>query len=141
MAQPPGDETGYDPDTGPEPAGWLALTEADRVDAVRAWRRREGVEVPNERMFAAMLANAETQVAHGDELPVAAALARLIREGMTRRQAIHAITTILAETTYDAFYGEVSGADPSSAYFAELARLTPESWRTRFDDDVAFPVF
>ena len=49
-----------------------------------------------------MLATAETQVARGEEMPVAATLRRLMDEGMTRREAIHAITTILAETTYDA---------------------------------------
>jgi hypothetical protein len=138
---PPRSDHRYDPDAGPEPSAWLELDRGERIDAVRAWRRREGVEVSNERMFAAMLATAETQVARGDEMPVAATLRRLMDQGMTRREAIHAITTILAETTYDAFYGETSPSDPNAAYFTELEHLTPESWRTRFDDDVTFPVF
>lgn len=131
----------YDPDAAPEPAEWLALDQAERVDAVRAWRRREGVEVPNERVFAAMLATVETQVARGDELPVAATLERLASEGMSRREGIHAITTVLAETTYDAFYGELAEGDPDEAYSRELRALTPESWRTRFDEPLTFPVF
>lgn len=131
----------YDPDVGPEPAAWMALAETERTDAVRAWRRREGVEVPNERVFAVMLATVETQIARGDEIPVAATLRRLMGEGMSRREAIHAITTILAETTYDAFYGEVTATDPDRAYFRELRTLTPESWRTRFDEPISFPVF
>lgn len=131
----------YDPDAAPEPGDWLALDQAERIDAVRAWRRREGVEVTNERVFATMLATAESQVARGDEIPVAATLERLMGEGMSRREAIHAITTILAETTYDAFYGEISEADPNEAYFRELRQLTSESWRTRFDEPIPFPVF
>lgn len=131
----------YDPDVGADPAEWLALDQAERIDAVRAWRRREGVEVPNERVFAAMLATVETQVAQGDEIPVAATLERLVGEGMSRREAIHAITTILAETTYDAFYGELAEADPNDAYYRELRSLTRESWRTRFDEPIRFPVF
>lgn len=131
----------YDPDEGPEPCAWLALGQPERIDSVRAWRRREGVEVPNERMFATMLATAETQVAHGDDLPVAATLKRLMAKGMSRREAIHAITTILAEATYDAFYGELPEGDPDEAYHRELRSLTPESWRTRFDETTRFPVF
>lgn len=131
----------YDPDVGPAPAEWLALDGGERIEAVRAWRRREGVEVPNERVFATMLATAETQVAQGDELPVAATLERLTADGMSRREGIHAITTILAETTYDAFYGELSESDPNQAYHRELRDLTPESWRTRFDEPISFPVF
>lgn len=131
----------YDPDAAPEPAEWLALDQAERIDAVRAWRRREGMEVANERVFATMLATAETQVAQGEEIPVAATLERLTAQGMSRREAIHAITTILAETTYDAFYGELPEADPNEAYFRELRKLTPETWRTRFDEPIPFPVF
>jgi len=141
MAANPRSDRGYDPDLGPNAAEWLELEAGARIDRVHAWRRREGVEAPNDRVFAAMLATAETQVAKGDEMPVAATLRRLMHEGMSRREAIHAITTILAESTYDLFYGETAPSDPNAPYFAELERLTPESWRTRFDDDVPLPVF
>lgn len=130
----------YDPDQAPDPKAWLELDEGERIDAVRVWRRRKGVEVPNERVYAAMLATVETQVALGDELPVAETVERLQREGFSRREAVHAVSTVLAETMYDAFYGENPGADPQGAYFDELRRLTPESWRARFDDEPIFPL-
>lgn len=130
----------YDPDRAPDPKAWLELDEGERIDAVRVWRRRKGVEVPNERVYAAMLATVETQVALGDELPVAETVDRLQREGFDRKEAVHAVSTVLAETMYDAFYEEGPGVDPQEAYFAELRRLTPESWRARFDDESTFPV-
>lgn len=138
----------YDPDTGPDPDEWLALEQDERVKAIQGWAGRELVspvaatagKVPNQRAYAVMLATVETQVARGDELPVAATLARLIRLGMSRREAVHALATVLAEATYDTFYGESAG-DPEAAYHAELATLTPESWRNRFDDDAALPIF
>ncbi|MFP3938759.1 MAG: hypothetical protein ACLF0P_00485 [Thermoanaerobaculia bacterium] len=130
----------YDPDRTPDPAAWLDLDEDARTHAVQAWCRRQGVELSNERVYAAMLATVETQVAMGDELPVAETVERLRREGFSRREAVHAVSTVLAETMYDAFYGEEPGADPQGAYFDELRRLTPESWRARFDDEPIFPL-
>lgn len=130
----------YDPDRAPDPAAWLDLDEDERIHAVQAWRRRKGVELPNERVYAGMLATVETQVALGDELPVAETVERLQREGFSRQEAVHAVSTVLAETMYDAFYGEEPGVDPQEAYFAELRRLTPESWRARFDDEPLFPL-
>lgn len=130
----------YDPDRAPDPAEWLELDEDERIHAVQVWRRRKGVELPNERVYAAMLATVETQVAMGDELPVAETVERLQREGFSRKEAVHAVSTVLAETMYDAFYEEEPGADPQEAYFAELRRLTPESWRARFDDEPMFPI-
>lgn len=134
----------YDPDEGPDAAEWLALGEDERVAAVRSWTARSesgiDVKVSNRHVYTVMLATVETQIAHGDELPVAATMARLVRLGMSRREAVHALATVLAETTYDAFYGEAAD-DPEVAYHAELAKLTPESWRNRFDDDLALPVF
>ena len=152
----PAYDPGYDPDRGPDPEEWLEMDEGERSQAVERWAESQerspadalaragagprGGKVPNQRVYAVMLATVETQVAHGDELPVAATLARLRKMGMSRREAVHAVATILAETTYDAFYGE-SGDDPETHYFAELATLTPESWRGRFDDDAGLPIF
>jgi hypothetical protein len=141
----------YDPDRGPDPDAWLALSTDERVAAIEAWAERAGGarrlptsapvgRTPNLRVYAVMLSTVETQVAHGDELPVAAVLARLVDQGMSRREGVHALATVLAERTYDAFYGEIAD-DPEAAYFADLATLTPESWRNRFDDDLALPVF
>lgn len=138
----------YDPDRGPDPDDWLSLEDDERVAAIESWAAREdrspaavtAGKVPNLRVYAVMLATVETQIARGGELPVAATLARLIDKGMSRREAVHAIATVLAERTYDAFYGETAD-DPEAAYFAELETLTPESWRSRFDDDLTLPVF
>jgi hypothetical protein len=138
----------YDPDRGPDPEEWLDLEQEERVAAIQAWAGRQdhtpaaatAGKVANQRVYAVMLATVETQVAQGDELPVAAALGRLIDQGMSRREGVHALATVLAERTYDTFYGGAVD-DPEAAYFADLATLTPESWRNRFDDDLALPVF
>ena len=118
----------YDPLRTPEPSSWLALDEAERIQLILQYHEREQVAVPNLRAHAAFHAIVETQVAMGDELPVAATLARLQSEGLDRHEAVHAIGSVLAEQ----FHGVAWGAAPNdlnSAYVAALERLNAKSWR------------
>jgi len=118
----------YDPLKTPEPSQWLALDEAERIDLVVQHHERDKVKVPNLRAHAAIHAVIETQIAMGDELPVAATLARLQSEGLDRHDAVHAIGSALAEQIHGVASGTVSG-EPNSAYAAALERLNAKSWR------------
>ena len=118
----------YDPLKTPEPSQWLALDEAERIDLIVQHHERDKVKVPNLRAHAAIHAVIETQIAMGDELPVAATLARLQFEGLDRHDAVHAIGSALAEQIHGVVSGKASG-EPNSAYAAALERLNAKSWR------------
>ena len=69
----------------------------------------------------------ENQIALADETPVAAVMARLMREGLDRHDAIHAIGSVLMGTFHGA--PEDGGeADPTQAYCQGLMQLTAERW-------------
>ena len=75
----------------------------------------------------------ENQIALGSELPVAATLARLIRQGLSRHEELHAIASVLAVDMGTLQRDELaSREDPHADYFAALAELTAESWRPQF---------
>jgi hypothetical protein len=127
----------YDPLVEPNPAEWLALGEQERIDLVMAYHQRARIRVPNAMPHAIIHAVIETQIAMGDELPVRRTAQRLIREGLDRHDAIHAIGSVLAGHLNDLMRevrsnapSEKRGADPdpSAHYFAELERLTAEEW-------------
>jgi hypothetical protein len=121
----------YDPMTAPDPAEWLDLSEDERIHVVLEHHRRARVKLPNETLHAAFHAVIETQVAMGDELPVARTLARLEAEGLDRHDAIHAISSALVAHFQSVMGGERKGAD---AYYAEVEKLTAEGWRASADD-------
>ena len=118
----------YDPRKTPDPSQWLALDEAERIELVVQHHERDNVMVPNLRAHAAIHAAIETQIAMGDELPVAATLARLQSEGLDRHDALHVIGSVLAEQLHGIASGTVP-SDPNSAYAAALERLNAKSWR------------
>jgi len=123
----------YDPDRSPDPEWWLALDEHERMRLVEEYHRKARVRLPNARIHAAMHMIVENQVALGSEIPVAATLARLMKQGLDRHDALHAIGSVLAAHMHSLFQDELPPEeDPNVAYFAELAELTPQSWRARF---------
>jgi hypothetical protein len=122
--------TRYDPDRAPDPRRWLNLLEGDRIDLVQRYHRKAGIRPPNETVHAAIHAVVETQVAMGDETPAAATLERLMHEGLTRHEAVHAIGMVLAEHLYGVMKtdDEDPDADPNEPYFQRLRALTAEEW-------------
>lgn len=130
--------TRYDPERAPDPQRWLATSEIDRIELCRRFHRRAQIRLPNENMHAIIHQVVETQVAMGDETPAAATLQRLMEEGLSRHDAVHAIGKVLAEHMYDLLTHEDTGSDPNEPYFRELHQLTAASWlqsATESDDD------
>jgi hypothetical protein len=122
--------TRYDPERAPDPGRWLATSEAERNELCRRYHRRAGIRLPNEHVHAAIHGVVETQVAMGDETPAAATLQRLMGEGLTRHEAVHAIGTVLAGHMYRIVRGEHDDdEDPNPRYFQELRGLTADAWR------------
>jgi hypothetical protein len=124
---------GYDPLIEPDAAEWLALDEQERIDLVVAYHEFAGIRVPNATVHAIFHAVVENQIAEGDTLPVKRTAQRLMREGLDRHDAIHAIGSVLAGHMNDLMKmhsaGHDSGTDSNARYFAELEHLTADAWR------------
>ena len=86
----------YDASKAPDPQEWLELDESERLDLVKRYHIRAKLPVgENERLHAAAHVIVENQVALGDVTVVPATLARLMREGLDRHDAIDAIASVL----------------------------------------------
>ena len=124
--------TRYDPSRSPDAGGWLALSEDERIRMAEEFHRGARIRVPNLHVHAVMHVIVENQLALGSELPVAGTLARLVREGLSRHDAVHAIGSVLLVHMKRLAGGAAPGEDPHEPYYAELARLTPRRWREQF---------
>jgi hypothetical protein len=118
----------YDPSSTPDPARWLALPEGERIAAVAKYHRSAGISVEGGvEIHAAFHAAVENQLALPDQDHVRDALARLMGEGLTRHDAVHAIGTVLSGLMFDLMkYGTPFS---EGQYRKELSELTAQSWR------------
>ena len=120
----------YDPSKAPDPEEWLELDESDRIDAVIAYHKHAKKPVgENNRLHAVAHVIVENQAAMGDATVVPATLDRLMREGLDRHDAIHAIGSILVGIFFDAVKNPGKQVDINAEYGRELAELTAASWR------------
>ena len=120
----------YDPEVAPDPSGWQALGEDERIMLAETYHRRAGIEVPNMTVHATVHAIIENQVAMGDELPTHNAIERLMGEGLDRHDAVHAVASVLAVHINDALR---AGSPNIEAYNDAVERLTAETWRRDFE--------
>ena len=74
--------------------------ESERIEAVKEYHRRAKVRLPNAILHATTHVIVENQVALGDAYPVQSVLFRLMEEGLSRHDAIHAIGLVLAERLF-----------------------------------------
>jgi len=118
----------YDPFEAPTPAVWLNLDESERNSLVLDYHLKEASEFPGLHAHAVIHAIVETQVAMGDETPVARTLDRLQQEGLDRHDAIHAVGSVLAGRIYDLLGGKGSSANVNQEYWDALERLTADGW-------------
>ena len=119
----------YDPYQPPDPDEWLELPEMDRITLVLVYHQGTEEELPNLTLHAAIHATVENQIALGSEIPVKAKLLSLMREGLDRHEALHAIGSVLAEHIYNLLSHEASEDDINVRYYHALEVLTAKSWR------------
>jgi hypothetical protein len=86
----------YDPLAVPAPEEWLDINEAQRLCLVEGYHRHARVRLPNAVAHATLHVIVENQAALGDEIPVHRTLDRLMKEGIDRHEAIHAVASVLA---------------------------------------------
>ena len=121
----------YDPDRAPETGWWSSLTENEQIAAAEDHHRRAGIKLPRPQIHAATHVIVENQVLLGDETPVAATFERLLREGLSRHDAVHAIGSVLAPVMVEIMQSEIPG-DPNLTYYERLEELTAEGWISEF---------
>jgi hypothetical protein len=123
----------YDADRAPEPAAWTAASDADRLAAVEAHHRALAAPHPavrQPRLHAAVHLVVENQLAAGEPPEVRRALDRLVRGGLSRHEAVHAVGSVVASSVQ----GALSGRRFDAAAFARaLDALTVEGWRAGAD--------
>jgi hypothetical protein len=128
------DGPGYDPAEAPDPTGWLALDEDERINRVEEYHRQAGIALPNEPLHAVMHTVVENQLAHGTA-PVCRAVERLMAEDLSRHEALHAVASVLSDHLYDLTKAHAPKAISNEAYFAALDQLTAQSWRRKYQPD------
>ena len=119
----------YDANQAPESRSWLASDESARHRAVEAHHQNLETHpgMPNEQLHTTMHVIVENQLAANDPPEVSATLKRLVADGLTRHEAVHAIASVVAE----ALFGVMKKRQKADlvAIGRALARLRPEPWR------------
>jgi len=126
----------YDPETAPDPEMWLAHDEQERIQLIEDYHRAAHIKLPNLKVHAAFHAVAENQLAEGLE-PVARAMERLTREGLSRHDALHAIGSIVADHVYEAMTTKDADFDNTAQarYNAAVERLTAKEWQRKYEPE------
>ncbi len=125
--------TKYDPERAPDPARWLAEDEQQLISIIERYHRRHDIESERLRIHTAIHMVVENQIAMGDALPVADAVRRLMGEGLSRHEVIHAVGSVLMGYLNDALRTE-AGPD-NEAYNDEVRALTKERWYAEYGPD------
>ena len=118
----------YDPDRAIDPVEWAKLEEGERHYLVERYHRKKRIKMPNLRVHAAIHVVVENQVALGTEIPTQKTLARLMREGLNRHDAVHAIGSVLAGYMFDLIKHGAKGQDVNADYYHQLEELTAAGW-------------
>lgn len=120
----------YDPKSAPEPLEWLELDEQERISLAEAYHKAAKVKLPNLTLHAAFHVMVENQIAEGYPSTLRA-VARLMKEGLPRHDAIHAISSVVAGIFFETSKTKNS-SDAITAqerFDQEVERLTVKEWK------------
>ena len=119
----------YNPEHAPVGNEWLEIDEDERLMLVEQYHRDARIRLPKSarRVHATIHTIVENQLALNDE-PVVKALDRLMREGLTRHDALHAIGYLVSEQIYDILKHNETPDESKARYYAAIERLTAAAW-------------
>ena len=119
----------YNPEHAPVGNEWLEIDEDERLMLVEQYHRDARIRLPKSarRVHATMHTIVENQLALNDE-PVVKALDRLMREGLTRHDALHAIGYLVSEQIYDILKHNETPDASKARYYAAIEQLTAAAW-------------
>ena len=100
---------------------------------VEGYHRDARIALPRtaRRFHATIHTIVENQRALNDE-PVVGALGRLMKEGLSRHDAIHAIGSLVAEHVNDLLKLKDAPETSRARYYAAIERLTVAEWHKNF---------
>jgi hypothetical protein len=125
----------YDASTTPDESEWRELDELDKILAVDIYHREERPHplAQAAHHHAVIHVAVEEQILTGDPPQIGEALKRLMDEGLSRHEAIHAIGSILYEIVSGLINDE---QEPDmKAYAREVANLTRATWEAKNQPD------
>ena len=125
--------TAYDPERPLSPEDWLELDEQERISLAKQFHVRARIELPSVDAHAVFHAIVENQIALGLG-PVVRAMSRLMKQGLTRHDSIHAVASVLADHLYEqANMTSEDSADVLQArYDAAVERLNAKDWCAKY---------
>jgi len=125
----------YDPEVQPDPSQWLGLDEQERIQLAEAYQWAARIRLPNVQAHACFHAIVENQIAEGLE-SVVRAMARLMKQGLSRHDAMHAIGSVVAGHFYEAMQSKAENfSDTAHAgYNAAVERPTAKEWRRKYEE-------
>ena len=123
----------YDPEVQPNAEAWLELDEQERITLAESFHRLAKIDLPNVKAHAAFHAIVENQVALGLE-PVVRAVPRLVKQGLSRHDAIHAIASVLADHLYEQANAKTEDIDEvvQARYDSAVERLSAKEWLAKY---------
>lgn len=126
----------YNPLKAPAPEEWLNIDEAERVRLVGDYHHHVQAELPDVMVHVMFHVIVENQAALGDEMPVRRTIDRLMKEGIDRHEAVHAVGSVMSEHMWKlarSAPNSPSHAELNAPYYAALEKLTVESWRQAYE--------
>lgn len=118
----------YEPESAPDPETWLALDQGDRLYLVTEYVKQfeNDLEEPAKRVHAAIHVIVENQIAMQEE-PAPETCERLVREGLGRHEAIHALGAVISEDMFEIMKGNKDA--PFEKYKGRMKKLTAKRWK------------
>ncbi|CAD5373076.1 conserved hypothetical protein [Rubrivivax sp. A210] len=123
----------YDPNIQPNAEAWLELDEQERISLAERFHRRARIELPNVKAHATFHAIVENQIALGLEC-VNRAVSRLLKQGLSRHDAVHAIASVLADHLYEQANSKTEDTAEvvQARYDSAVERLTAKEWLSKY---------
>jgi hypothetical protein len=106
----------------------MALDEGERDYLVEQYHRKKRIKMHNLRMHTMFHVVVENQIALGDDIPARKTLGRLMREGLSRHDAVHAIGSVIASHLFNLIKHGPTSKDSNADYYRQLEELTSEGW-------------
>ena len=126
----------YDPNHAPDPQAWLALDSEVRIAQAEVFHKKRRIHMPGPKAHAVFHAIVENQIAE-DVVAVVRAVPRLMAQGLSRHDAIHAIGWVLAQHLHEVMTSDQPDepAVTNARYAAEVERLQAQDWLSQGGDD------
>ena len=118
----------YDPEVSPDPDLWLATDEFELEEVIMQYCMANEADLPDFYLHAHIHLAVETQVAMSDKIPVAEAFRRLMDDGLSRHEAIHAVGWVLSQHMVDVVQNPDESTEIDTQYYEKLREFTVAQW-------------